>query len=180
MKKRKNKPFCKLLNKEISFSCCQECDNKEYKTRKNVKIDNKKSTIFVKSSTFYKKNAQNNRKTVQNSLHNSAETLHKMKNKSNKLAKLERKRYSVFTSDDKCFVCKSTDLLTWNEIYRGRNRSNSMKYGFCLRMCLFCHELKQEDADFNAYWHQKAQMYWEIHIGSREQFIAVFRKNYLD
>lgn len=31
LKKRKNKPFCKFINKEIPFSCCQECDNKEYK-----------------------------------------------------------------------------------------------------------------------------------------------------
>ena len=29
-----------------------------------------------------------------------------MKNKSNKLAKLERKRFSVFTSNDKCFINK--------------------------------------------------------------------------
>lgn len=168
-----------MLKKEIAFSCCRECVNKEFKNRKNVKISNKKSTISVKNGTFYNKNAQNNKKNVHCSLQTTAENCRKIKYKSNKLAKLERKRYSVFTDDEKCFVCKSTNLLTWNEIFRGRNRTNSMKYGFCLRMCLFCHEEKQEDTYFNDYWHQKAQMYWEKHIGSRNGFIAVFRKNYL-
>ena len=31
LKKKKNKPYCKFLNKEITFSLCRECDNKEYK-----------------------------------------------------------------------------------------------------------------------------------------------------
>ena len=51
LKKRKNKPFCKLRNKEITFSLCRECDNKEYK----------KSTSGKKSpatSEQMRKNAQ--------------------------------------------------------------------------------------------------------------------------
>lgn len=31
LKKRKNKPYCKLRNEEIQFSLYRECDNKEYK-----------------------------------------------------------------------------------------------------------------------------------------------------
>ena len=31
LKKKKNKPYCKFLNKEITFSLCREYDNKEYK-----------------------------------------------------------------------------------------------------------------------------------------------------
>ena len=41
LKKRKNKPYCKLLNKEITFSLCRECDKKEYKKKKH----NKRTTI---------------------------------------------------------------------------------------------------------------------------------------
>ena len=37
LKKRKNKPYCKLLDKEITLSRCRECDNKEYRS-KNQKI----------------------------------------------------------------------------------------------------------------------------------------------
>lgn len=187
LKKRKNKPYCNIIRKEITLSQCRECDKKEYRfpvkgkieNRKNVKINNKKSTIFVKNGSFLRNNAQNNQKTVQNSLQNSANTLQKMKNKSNKLAKLERKRFSVFTSNDKCFVCDATHQLTWNEIYRGRNRTNSMKYGFCLRMCLNCHSKYQDDLMFNDLWHRAAQRYFEEHYGTREDFIKIFRKNYI-
>lgn len=147
LKKRKNKPYCNIIKKEITFSLCGECVNKEYK----------KSTLKgkspVKSGT--------------------------MKNKSRELAKLERDRFSVFTADDRCFVCGSTYLLTWNEIYRGKNRPNSMKDGFCLRMCLTCHRKYQDDVAFNDFWHRKAQLYYEQNIGDRKQFLARYRRNYL-
>ena len=41
LKKRKNKPYCKIKNREITFSICNECDNKEYKKF----TSNKKSPI---------------------------------------------------------------------------------------------------------------------------------------
>ena len=106
--------------------------------------------------------------------------MQKMKNKSNKQAKKERERFSVFTSADRCFVCKSTYQLTWNEMYRGRNRYNSMKDGFCLRMCLNCHRKYQDDAFFNDFWHREAQLYFEEHYGTREDFIKKYRRNYLE
>ena len=160
LKKRKNKPFCKLLNEEITFFRCRECDSKEYK----------KSTKSLKNSAIsYHKNDK------------LLNTSTKMKNKSNKLAKLERNRFSVFTvNKDKCMVCESTYQLTWHEIYQGRNRRNSMEDGFCLRLCLNCHEEKQEDIYFNDFWHKKAQMYYEEFIGSREDFLARYRRNYLN
>ena len=51
LKKRKNKPYCNLLNKEIRFSLCRECDNKAYKKS----TSNKKSTA---TSGQMRKNAQ--------------------------------------------------------------------------------------------------------------------------
>lgn len=162
LKKRKNKPYCNLLKQEITFSRCRECGNKEYK------INNKNFTIFVKNDIFYTKNAKNNKKNIQN-----------LKNKSKKQAKKERDRFSVFTTNDKCMICDSTYQLTWNEIYRGRNRSNSMKYGFCLRMCLNCHREYQDDVLFNDLWHKTAQRYFEEHYGTRDNFVKIFRRNYL-
>lgn len=176
LKKRKNKPYCNIIRKEITLSQCRECVNKEYRfpvkgkieNSKKMKINNKKSTIFVKNDTFGDNLSPKNAKKVQN-----------MKFKSNKLAKLERTRFSVFTNNDKCFICDSTYQLTWNEIYRGRNRTNSMKYGFCLRMCLNCHREYQEDVLFCDYWHKQGQLYFEEHYGSRDEFRKKFRKNYL-
>lgn len=42
LKKRKGKPFCKLLNKEIPLSECYKCSNKKYKKEtKQIKIHKK-------------------------------------------------------------------------------------------------------------------------------------------
>lgn len=184
LKKRKNNPYCKLLNKEIKLSTCRECDNREYKKvstdfcRKmqcSADIKRKKSTSDKKSpatSGQMRKNAQ--------SLTKEQQKPSKMQNKSNKLASLEKNRYSVFSDDtEKCYLCDSTYKLTWHEIYAGRNRQNSMRYGLCLRLCLNCHSKKQKNSQFNDYWHKQGQLYWEKNIGSREEFIKIFRRNYL-
>lgn len=170
LKKRKNKPYCNIIKKEIPFSRCQECGNKEYKpkSKENSLYKNKKCTEFTKNSA--KGTVKSTEKYCKNV---------KIKNKSSELAKLERNRFSVLTSGDKCFVCGSTHLLTWHEVFAGRNRQNSMEDGFCLRMCLLCHEKKQEDTQFNEFWHRKAQLFYEQNIGSRKQFLARYRRNYL-
>ena len=69
--------------------------------------------------------------------------------------------------------------ITRHEIFPGRNRKNSMKYGFVLPLCARCHEVLQEDITFNDKWRKKSQEYFEKNIGTRERFIEVFRRNYL-
>ena len=172
LKKRKNKPYCKLLDREITFSLCRECDNKEYK-KSDIKIS-KKSGFWSKSpvkSGQINKNAQSlTKKPVKNT---------KMHNKSKKLTKLEKNRKSVFTEDlEHCYLCgkKKNDL---HEVYGGRNRINSIKYNFILPLCRECHSSNQNNPIFNDYWHKQGQLYWEENIGSREEFIKVFRRNYL-
>lgn len=165
LKKRKNNPYCKLLNKEIRFSLCRECDNKEYK----------KSTSGKKSpatSGQMRKNAQSLTKEQQKKI--------KMHNKSKKLTKLEKNRKSVFTDDlEHCYLCgkKKNDL---HEVYGGRNRINSIKYNFILPLCRECHSSNQNNPIFNDYWRKQGQLYWEENTGSREEFIKVFRRNYLE
>jgi len=64
LKKRKEKPFCKLLNKEILLSCCQECGNKKYKTKKV-----KKSFYKIKKNTYkHQKNDRNRFSIITNDL----------------------------------------------------------------------------------------------------------------
>ena len=165
LKKRKNKPYCKLLDREITLSECNSI-NSENKCREYKVKNEENSTYKNKKSTLKRK---------------SPVKSGNMKNKSNKLTKLERNRFSVFTDDiNKCMFCPATTNRTWHEIYCGRNRQNSMEDGFCLRMCLLCHEKKQEDSQFNEFWHHKAQLWYESIIGSREQFLARYRRNYLD
>ena len=170
LKKKKNKPFCKLLDKEITFSLCRECDNKEYK-----KSDYKwKSPALTGQSnnSQISKNMQFQEKIPPKKV--------KMRIKSNKLANLEKNRKSVFTDDlDYCYLCgkKKNDL---HEIFSGRNRINSIKFNLVLPLCRKCHSLNQNNPFFNDYWHRHGQLYWEEHIGSREEFIKVFRRNYLE
>ena len=131
LKKRNNKPYCKLINKEIQFSLCRECDDKEYKKS----TSNKKST-----ATSGQQKSNNNQMRKYSQTLAKKQKPAKMQNKSNKLASLERNRYSVFSNDTKrCYLCGSTYKLTWHEIYLGKNRQNSMKNGLCLRLCLNCH-----------------------------------------
>lgn len=170
LKKRKNKPFCKLLDKEITLSGCNSinAENKcrEYKTKKE-------------DNSFYKSNNNQINKNAQ-SLTKKPVKKAKMHNKSKKLTKLERNRASVFTSDlEHCYLCgkNKNDL---HEIFGGRNRINSIKYNFVLPLCRECHSLNQNNLFFNDYWHKQGQIYWEEYIGSRKEFIEVFRRNYLE
>ena len=103
---------------------------------------------------------------------------YQLKNTTIKRAKLERKRFSLFSKDTKhCYFCSSGYELTWHEIFRGRNRQNSMKYGLCLRMCSACHELYQEDKYFNDLWHVKGQATFEEAYPELD-FVKIFKKNY--
>ena len=69
--------------------------------------------------------------------------------KSNKLAKLERNRFSWFTDDlNKCYFCPNTSVDK-HEIFGGCRRQTSMKYGMVLPLCRMHHSLFQNDKYFN-------------------------------
>lgn len=103
-----------------------------------------------------------------------------MKNKSYKLSKLERNRWSLFTDDlDTCIICKmkATDM---NEIFRGRNRQNSMKYGLCIPMCRRCHTSLTDNYELETEWKIKGQLKWmEYYNLTEEDFIDIFKRNYI-
>lgn len=104
-----------------------------------------------------------------------------MKKKTSKLRLLEKNRYSVFyESLSMCCNCGSMYGITKHEIYEGRNRQNSMRYGFVLPLCVDCHRNLQEDLSFNEKWKKRGQEYFEEHYGTREDFIGIFRMNYKD
>lgn len=102
-----------------------------------------------------------------------------MKYKTNKLRNLERNRFSVFYEDlSVCMNCNSTYQMTIHEIFEGKNRRNSMIYGFTLPLCLKCHRILQDNKEFNDHWKVESQTYFENNIGTREEFIKIFRRNY--
>lgn len=103
-----------------------------------------------------------------------------MKNKSSKLSKLERNRWSLFTDDlETCYICKmkATDM---NEIFRGRNRQNSMRYGLCIPLCRRCHTILTDNYELETEWKIKGQLKWmEYYNLTEDEFIDIFKRNYI-
>lgn len=63
-----------------------------------------------------------------------------IKKKSSKLAKLERNRYSIITYNlDICYICKKHRRDHLDEVFGGRNRQTSMKFGLVIPICFKCH-----------------------------------------
>lgn len=171
IKKRKNKPFCKLINEEISFSRCQECGNKEYKT-KNQKNSSYKSNNhqIIKKSTLKKKSPLKSGN---------------MKNKSNKLAKLERDRFSIIVNDlTKCCIpnCGCTEGINKHEIFYGAYRLTSIKWGLVIPLCSFHHTIGKlaihNNRELDLYYKKLGQTIFE-EMYSHELFMEEFKIDYL-
>lgn len=101
-----------------------------------------------------------------------------IKKKSSNLAKVERNRFSIITNKlDRCYVCgnKKEDL---HEVFEGKNRQISMKYGLVIPVCRKCHNLIPKDKTLREKLHQIGQKAFEKKYKT-ENFIQVFGKNYL-
>ena len=112
----------------------------------------------------------------------STKNVNKSNKRNSKITKLERNRTSIFTDDlDHCIVCgNNKDNL--HEIIYGKNRLNSMKYGFVIPLC-FNHHVGNRgihnNRELDLYYKRKCQEYFENNIGSRLEFIRIFGKSYL-
>lgn len=151
LKQKFNHKFeCKRNKEEICLRDCSNCPYKKYK---------------MQQYTLDKNKTQKNRKIS-------------FKQKSSKLAKLERNRFSLFTDNmNKCYFCPNKkDHI--HEIFCGRNRQNSMKYGLCLPICESCHSTYQNDFLFNEKWHKKGQAIFSKAYPDLK-FEDIFKKNYL-
>lgn len=95
--------------------------------------------------------------------------------------KKEKDRFSIFTPNlSKCFKCGTCfGHIDKHEIFPGRNRTNSIKYGFILPLCNTCHREITNDYEYINKWKVKAQMYFENNIGSKEEFIKIFGIDYI-
>lgn len=103
----------------------------------------------------------------------------KMKNKSKKLAKLERNRYSILTNDlEYCFACKlerkKIKKDDFHEAFRGRNRRKSIEYGLVIPLCRKCHEKATSDIDFCKKLQEIAKKEFIYRYG-KEKFLEEFK-----
>jgi 5-methylcytosine-specific restriction endonuclease McrA len=94
--------------------------------------------------------------------------------KKNKIANLERKRFSILTKNmEKCFICgrKKDDL---HEVFRGRNRRKSMEYGLVVPLCRTCHTIVDNNRKESLKLEEKAKDIF-IKKYSLEKFIEEFK-----
>lgn len=158
LKQKFNHKFeCKRNKEEICLRDCSNCPYKEYK----------KCTITVKKSNFKWKNAQK-----------SPVYCAKMKQKSSKLAKLERNRFSLFTDDlDHCIICgKKKDNI--HEVIYGKNRINSMKFGLTIPLCNYHHQMMHSNPVLSNKYKKRGQALFDSAYPDLN-FENIFKKNYL-
>ncbi len=102
-----------------------------------------------------------------------------MRNKTYKLQKLEKNRYSILTDDmEHCFICKNL-FVDIHEIYGGSNRKVSMENGFCLPLCREHHKKATIDNSASLFLKVKCQKKFE-ETHSRDEFMSLIGRNYLD
>ena len=82
---------------------------------------------------------------------------YRLKNKSSKLAKLERNRFSILTNNlEKCYFCENTNIEL-HEVFRGRNRQKSMSWGLVIPACRKHHKLLTDNKEFSLQLENKAK-----------------------
>lgn len=110
-----------------------------------------------------------------------------IRKRSNKLAKLEQKRFSIITDDfEHCYLCDrylNPYEVNKHEAFFGRgNREQSMRYGLVVPLCDNCHTKGNMSVHKNFFADIKikqiAQKAFEDKFG-HDVFMAVFKKNYL-
>ena len=104
------------------------------------------------------------------------------------IIKKKRKKHhkSIIDRDMKgqCFICGKTGYTERHHIYGSANRKYSEQYGLTVYLCPECHRTSDVSAHKNKevrYTLQRiGQRTFETKCGSREQFVKMFGKNYLE
>lgn len=90
----------------------------------------------------------------------------------------------MIAKDEICYFCHNTKNLHLHHIFFGTaNRKKSEKYGMTCYLCACHHNLGQKcvhnNKEMDMILKQTAQRYFEENIGTREDFMREFGKNYL-
>ncbi len=101
-----------------------------------------------------------------------------IKKKSNKLAEIEKNRFSIIQDDMSiCFFC-GRDAGSIHELIGGINRQMSIKYGLCVGACLLCHRQLEDNEKTKQKYQKFAQEKFEKKY-SHELFMQEFKMNYI-
>ena len=142
---------------------------------KNFKVRSKK---YKKYFFCIKKKKEITYQDCSKCIYKEYKKVNTIKNKSNNLKNLERKRYSILTNNyDKCYKCDKTKKHT-HEIYKGRNRKTSILNGFCIPLCEEHHRKTEEDMDFDLELKIECENeYRKNH--TKEDFISLIGESYI-
>lgn len=92
---------------------------------------------------------------------------------------------SVLTDDMQHCIFTGSTQIHIHHIFPGTRRKKSDQYNFVVPLAYWLHEYGPEsvhenpNTGYDLQLKQMAQTYFEKHIGSRQQFIAEFGRNYL-
>ena len=94
------------------------------------------------------------------------------------------KRYSILQKEARCYVCDTSQNIHIHEVYYGKNRQNSIKWGCCVYLCGKHHNQSNEGVHFNNRLDQELkvkmeQQFLKVYNKATEDFISIFKKNYL-
>lgn len=86
---------------------------------------------------------------------------------------------SLFDCEDGvCWLCGAVTDTVRHEIYRGKNRSNSKKYGLWLAVCPRCHS-RLHRHDYEEEMHRIGMCKFIADgVGTTDDFVAIFGKEY--
>ena len=104
----------------------------------------------------------------------------KLKKRTSKQTKLEQNRFSILTNDlDHCVIC-GAKKDHFHEVFFGRNRLNSIKWGCVIPLCSAHHVEMHKNKEWQEYWHIIAQKkFMEYYHKSIDEFTEIFKINYL-
>lgn len=99
------------------------------------------------------------------------------------------KRFSILTDDlTTCIECREKGIIRKNinkhEIFYGKNRQNSIKYGLVIPLCQEEHHNQFQskgihfDKELCDKWHKRGQEAFKEKYPELD-FVSIFRKNYL-
>lgn len=155
--------YCKYKKKDIKISECSDCVFKKYKNvQYNVKISEKNTKM-----------------------HNKIKNTVQIKNKTYRLVKMERNRFSIFTDDlDHCIICGKPNTNKHEIFFGSKHRQLSIKYGLVIPLCTAEHhnQIDKKGIHFDKmmqdYWHKKGQTRFK-EVYPNLDFVNIFKRNYL-
>ena len=89
---------------------------------------------------------------------------------------------SILSTERRCYLCGSQQMLEEHHIYAGPLRKTSEKHGFKVYLCHYCHNEPPNGVHFceerNLFLKRKCQREYEK-THSRQDFMRIIGRNYL-